>query len=498
MNRLYRHARALVIASAVTVREHVRTFRPFQFAAVAVAFLLIAAVAAAVGHPLHLAVGKTSGVALMGLGFAMGPTNYADIVTTAVADVQSTFKRVYLMAVDAVPDSTPLTAQLNRTRKFKGSPDGLYFNAKLQTGGAVANVPDAKLLPRPSKPKRATGKAGLAHTYTTVAIGGQGIPLTQDTKNAFVSELEDQLEDGMTRVKNDLERQYNGDGRGILCLLETVAGAPTYAVQSPYGRAIQGAATALGTMLLIEDMDIAAVNPANGTERGRAKINSIDFTNDTVTLSGAIPGAAIGDYLVLCNDVAATGTDAVNNYQAEATGIGAVCKSGDVFENIDGAVYQRWNSIVMNAAGARLGEKNIATLEARIQARGGKKPSIYYTTRGIAIDMQDQLASLRRFTGEVTKLKGGYDGITINGRTFLQGDWCPKGDFYALNTEKDTVGMIDVVKMGYVDMDGAQLHRIEGRHAYRADLYFAHNAIWFMRSAHGVIQNNTDDLSIIR
>ena len=130
-------------------------------------------------------------------------TQYDDIATTAVADVQETFKRVYLMAVDAVPEATPLTAQMKRTRKFKGAPDGLYFNAKLETGGKVANVPDSKLLPKASRPRRKQGKVTLAHTYTVVAIGGQGIPLTEDTKNAFVSELEDQLEDGMTRVKND-------------------------------------------------------------------------------------------------------------------------------------------------------------------------------------------------------------------------------------------------------------------------------------------------------
>jgi hypothetical protein len=86
----------------------------------------------------------------------------------------------------------------------------------------VANVGDGGMLPRPSRPKNKTGKSSLCHTYTVVAVGGQSVPLTEDTRNAFVSNLENQLEDGMTRVQNDLERQYNGDGLGILCTLLTV------------------------------------------------------------------------------------------------------------------------------------------------------------------------------------------------------------------------------------------------------------------------------------
>jgi hypothetical protein len=421
--------------------------------------------------------------------------DYADIASTAVASVQETFKRVYLMAVDAVPDATPLTAQMKRTRKFKGGPDGLYFNAKLETGGKVANVPDAKLLPNASRPQRKTGKATLSHTYTVVAIGGQSIPLTENTRDAFVSNLEDQFEDGMTRVRNDLERQYNGDGQGILCVLETVVGAPTYGVYRPYGQTTPTGAP--GTMLLLEGMEIACINPSGGAERDRATITSVDTTTDEVTFDGSLSGATIGDYLVLCNDVSATGTDASNNYQAEANGILAVANSGDQFENIDGSVYRRWNSERINGGATAITEKLLAQAEAKVMARSGKKPNLHYTTRGISIELQDQLAGLRRFS-EAKKLKGGYDGLDINGRTVIEGDWCPKGMWFLLNTSEECVGMMDLVKMGYVDLDGAKLHRIEGRHAYRADLYYPHGAIWFSRAAHRVIYNLTDDLTILR
>lgn len=420
--------------------------------------------------------------------------DYADIATTAVAEVQSLFKRVYLKALDAVPNSVPLTAQLNRTKNVKAGPDGLYFNVKLETGGKVANVPDGKLLPKASRPIRRTGSASLAHTYTVVGIGGQSIPLTSDTRNAFVANLKDQTQDAFTRVRLDLERQYNGDGDGILGLFETVASAPVYDIHQPYG--ISGAGP--GTMLLIEGMEVACINPAGPTERDRQTITDVDVDNEQFTAGASFTGAVIGDYLVLCNDVDATGTDAVTNHLSEAAGINAVVATGDTFETIDQTLAgnRRWGATVVASSGL-ITEKKIANLEAKVMAASGDSPDFYYTTRGIVIEMQDQLAGLRRATMSAD-LKGGYKGLFINDRKVMPGDWCPKGHFFALCTKSEYVGMVDLVPLGMVDLDGATLHRVEGRHAYRADCWVPHEAIWYKRSCHGKITGLTDDDTIVR
>lgn len=427
------------------------------------------------------------------------PIAVDQVAGTNLAAVQETFKRVYLKAVDAVPDATALTQALGRTVKFKAGPDGLYFNTKLATGGTVANVPEGRLLPSPSAPTRKTGKVGLAHTYTTISVGGQSIPLTKDTKRAFVSNLEDQLEDGMLRVALDIERQYNGDGRGILALLKVVSGAPSYTLEKPYG----GSSTSFGpgTMLVQEGMEVAVINPSNGTERGRAKITAVDYDTEAITLSASPSGAAIGDYLVLCNAVTATGDDKATNYLSEASGVLAAINSGDTFENIDGGTYARWNSVRLTNGGTARGitEKLVAQADARAKAKYGKRPDLLYTTRGIAIEYQAELAKQHRYLGETSALKdSGLDAISINNRKMIEGDWCPKGHLFGINTDRDVVGMLDLVKMGYVDLDGAKLHRIENRHVYVAYLWFPHQAIWFSRNAHYLLGDLTDDAGILR
>lgn len=419
--------------------------------------------------------------------------SFSEIATMASSDVITTFKRVYLKAVDAIPDMTALSRQLQRTTKFRAGPDGLHFNVKLESGYKVANVPDGKLLPTPAAPVRQAGSANPVHTYRTIAVGGQSIALTSEPRQAFVRNLADQMEDAMQTVSFDVERQLNGDGVGVLGLIETVASAPTYDIQSPYG--LSGAGP--GTMLLVEGMEVAALNPSGGAERDRQVITSIDTALEQFTTGSSISGAVIGDLLVLCNDVDATGTDAVTNHNSEASGLLAGIASGDTFEGINGATHRRWNATVIASSGA-VSERKIATLEARVKAFGGEKPDLFYTTRGISIELQDQLAGLRRFSGESQVMKGGFEGVVIAGRRIIEGDWCPKGHFFSISTNAKAIGTIDLVKKGFIDLDGAELHRIEGRHAYRADLWFPHNLLWFSRSAHGVLTDLDDDNSIIR
>ena len=132
---------AAIVAGAATVRKHGSDI--FHVRSVKVAALFIAVLALSVFMP----AAALAAPALM----AIGDTDRADIANLASTEVIQTFKEVYLDAVSAIPDATPLTAQLNKTTKLDGAADSLTFSVKLRTGGAVANVGDAVKLPRPSR-----------------------------------------------------------------------------------------------------------------------------------------------------------------------------------------------------------------------------------------------------------------------------------------------------------------------------------------------------------
>lgn len=424
-------------------------------------------------------------------------TDFADIAGLEDPEVQETFKRGYVKSVDAINDSNVLTAQMGRTEKYEPSPGGIYFYPKLETGGSVANVHDGGDMPTASRPRGKQGRVDLVSTYTTILVGGQSILLTKSTRNAHVSNLESQLTDGVFRTKIDVERQYNSDGRGILCVVETISGAPTYGVHKNAGYDNAGA----GTMSLMEGMIIAFVNPSGGAERGRTVIaeGGVNADDDEMTTTTTVGGVQIGDYVVRVNTVASSGENKATNYLLEANGIKGWVKRGDTFEGISGGDFSRWNGIDMSNSGTlrRISQRLIATLEQRIYAASGKMPTFHYTTPGLVIDMQDQLAGQMRYDGQQTTLKAGYPALMLGTRKVAVGSMCLKGHWFALHME-DSVGMLDLVKPGYIDADGAKLHRVEGKHAYRADLYYPHNAIVFRRNAQGCISDLEDDNTIVR
>jgi hypothetical protein len=265
----------------------------------------------------------------------------------------------------------------------RGRADTLTFNVKLQTGGAVANVGDGQKLPRPSRVSGRKGKTGLAHTYTVIAVGGQSIPLTKKTRNAFVSNLEEQLEDGMERVKFDLERQYNGDGRGILCLVETIGGAPTYGANRR--TATRTRRPCPGTQLLVEDMDVAVINPGTGA-RARPIEDQLDRLHRRHRHAGRrVAGAAIGDFVVLCNDNARRpGLDGRVDQLPERIERNRRGHRIGTFENIDGTISVAGRRSTSTWP-ARIRGEGRSRLSTRASRASGPEAELYYTTRGIVI-----------------------------------------------------------------------------------------------------------------
>jgi hypothetical protein len=68
-----------------------------------------------------------------------------------------------------------------------------------------------------------------------------------------------------------------------------------------------------------------------------------------MTLSAAVAGAAIGDLVVLCNDVGATGTDK-STTTASSRRASSPSPTPASFENIAGATYRRWRATKLTAA----------------------------------------------------------------------------------------------------------------------------------------------------
>lgn len=426
-------------------------------------------------------------------------TDVADILSSGSDYADADAKRRYADAVSNINEANPLTAQMKKSRKWEPDGEGnIRFNVKLQRGARVANVGDSLMLPRPSAPTRRQGRAGVIFSYTTYALGGQLATLTKNKKGAFINARADEKMDALDRVANDIERQYNNDGRGILAVVETISGAPTYGVHRPGGQTVPAGAP--GTLYFQIGQDVTFINPATGLPRvGVFTITDVDLATSEITLSGTPTADAIGDYICIANNMDATGTDITSNYLNEGNGILAVCNTGDEFEDIDQTVAGNglWGTAREDAAGARFTELMAQNMRSKAEIETGLTPDVDYTSYGVANLLMDDLKARQRDVENVT-VKGGFDALKMFNRTVTPGRWAPYGAYFSLNLAEECVGWVDLGEDGWQSFDGQEDVPISGilRDASGGILRVPHQVMWKNRAAQRVTVNLQDNFAI--
>lgn len=426
----------------------------------------------------------------------MAAPDLDSIVHIDDTEFQETWKQVYGKMYSSVPNHTVITNRLKRTKRYRNlGMDGLRFNVEMGIGGVVANMPDASRFTRSSKPKTKEGIADVVWTYTGFEIGGQAMAKSDREGAVYVSSVEHNTRSATKRAKLDIERQYNGDGRGILGIVSSVSGAPTYGIEKPYG--VTGGGN--GTMCLVEGMDVALINPGTGAERGRSTVVSYDPDAEEFELEATIDNDEIGDWVVRVNGAGYTGADRTKNLNLEANGILAWTGAGDEFEGIDGDDFRLWNGIQrLNGSSLRdISEMLVSELEAAIWAATGREDAdiLWYTSPFLRLKLASQLAARVQSGGGVTwKVKGGFRYAEINGREIAASPKCVRGRFFGLCMDRDVVGLLELPG-GFLG-EGQRLAKLRYRedyHTVKSDLVIPHNVIVHQRNAHGFVGDLNDD-----
>ena len=409
---------------------------------------------------------------------------------------QETWQEAYDTFYSSVPDNNILSAAIPGAKKYTLGEDGsVIFSVQLSTGGSGATLKDGAKNPRPGKPVNKKGKTKLVWHYDSFELGGQRMALNGRSAS-FVDDLEDNYNALLKRTADDMERQANGDGRGILCVIKTIVGAPTYGVEKPYGKAV-GA----GTMLLKEEMNVAIVSPA-GVVRGTTTIETYDHSNETMECAGAVAGVQIGDFVVRTNG--ASGSDLQHSLDAEANGIMQFTSNGDVCMGIDGAEHRRWNAVRMQndaspGTGRKVTEAMVSSLARRVKVNTGAMQTttpFHYTTDQIALDLAEEIAGRLRTAGSTKVQKGGFEYVEINGTQIATSPIAPRGQYRILNFAKNVIGKLELSGhpgfLGYGRGKAALRFREDYNTVYSV-FERPHNVILHQRNCHGELVDLTDD-----
>lgn len=419
--------------------------------------------------------------------------------TSHLADskFQETWQEAYDEYYTSVPDNNILSAAIPGAKNYKLGEDGsVTFMVELSHGGSGGTVPDGARNVAPGRPINKKGKTKLVWHQDSFQIGGQTLALAENSVANFVDVVEQNYNALLSRSADDMERQANGDGRGILCVLSAVVGAPTYGVEKPYGQEVGN-----GTMLLREEMPVAVVSPA-GVLRGTGVIDTFDETNETFTTTAAIAGAVVGDLVVRVNGASYTGTDLVHGLDKEANGVMQFTGRGDVCMAIDGAEHRRWNGVQMGNGGTLrpITEALVSSLDRRckINAAGAvaQRVPYHYTSDGLQLKLAEEIAARLRTAGSTKVMVGGFEYTEINGTRIATSPIAPRGQYRVLDFGKKSIGKLKLDgPQGFIGggRGKAALRYREDYNVVQSVFERPHNNILHRRSTQGVLMDLTDD-----
>lgn len=416
-------------------------------------------------------------------------------MTTAYAALDSiveTLKNVYGEGLTNQFNDEKITYNLFPKSDRKPAGAGYIFGIRYARSQSVMGAADGGKLPDPLTGTKDQGKISPRYVYGTMKITGPAIEAAKGNTAAFVDSLSDEIEDIYQSIVCDLNRQCHWDGFGQLGRLSagaTYPGNATWAgtfdndigvMYFQEGQMVDFYATAGATMVsntgsCAAGSRILSINPSTKVVVFEAPsatyITNHPYASAYVNTTATTIVAGSMAVKMGARDLAWASTDT----PVEFTGLTGLYDDGTLlasFENITVATYPKWKANIMSNSGVN----RELSIDLMINAcdltriRTGMKVDKIRMGLGQRRKYANLLMPDVRFAPTV--LKGGYETLTFSGgdgsiEMVIDPLTQPNKIFF----EPDgVIKKYELSPLGWGNLDGSQLHRVEGYDAYSAYL----------------------------
>ena len=269
------------------------------------------------------------------------------------------------------------------------------------------------------------------HNYVVMSVSNIAEAQTSDQAGAWASVKTTQLKNRVKDMTDSMNRQLHGDGSGVLCEVESVAGSTITIRGFDDGTTIvntaSGANTPRTTRHIKAGMRLAFGSQAQfaaGASQGHCIVDSVSksapFTAFDVTtvVAGAIAG---NDIFVLGGgpDVAAAASDDDQSFEKECMGLTGIINGTGTLQTINPTNFPEWVSQVFaNPAGAGTERPltedlmNTAIDSVNDLSTGQCDAIVLHTATQRAYLNMLKAKGQERFAP--TKLPGGYTALTYH------------------------------------------------------------------------------------
>lgn len=317
-------------------------------------------------------------------------------MSATLTTVNAILKEIYEGNINDQLNSERITMKrIERTSEGTGTDavGGKYVTFPVRTSrnnGISYRAENVQLAPAGRQGLKAAQES-LKYGYIRVRLTGQLIALAESNRQAFTSAMD--LE--MDGAKDDVLKDEN----------RVVYGHLDAAVAS--GIKAKVTANSAGTTITVDDtnhleegMVIDITNAGTPVAGGTAVTITAILTATTFTVSAAVAGAVIGNYVSRTGD-----------YNQEPHGLNKIVDSTGALHGLDPATTPKW-AAYEDSTTATLDELSMIKTMDEVRRSGGKVPSAIFTSLGVRRKYWSLMTSLRRYN-EPKQFDGGLTGLSF-------------------------------------------------------------------------------------
>ena len=368
------------------------------------------------------------------------------MAVTSMTSINEALKTYYLpgMRYQLNETTSPFYQKIEKSAKNISGTD-IKLALRYGRQGGIGNRPDdTQDMPVPNPRKTKQAQWGTKNIFAAIRITDKVIKATKDSKNAFASMLELELEDALKDAKDNFNRQLFGDGSGVMATVTTgVTGGNIIKVDS---------------VRFFAEGQFVDLLKADGTPIAEGReITIVDDINNTITLSGAVFNSVATDIVTIAG-----------SYEAELTGLGKIMTVDSSIYGIDRSTNKWLNPYVKNLGGG-LTFLGIQDVIDRIETRSGNTIDFLMASYGVR-RAYIYLFEYGQRTVNTLDLEGGFKALDYNGIPLVADKYQATGTMDFLSTKNFMLNRLD--DWDWLDKNGNILSRISNSAIYEAILSF--------------------------
>lgn len=306
----------------------------------------------------------------------------------------------------------------------------------------------------------------LKNLYGTIEVTDKAVRAAAGNSGAFLSLLENEMENLIRSAKLNFGRMLFGDGKGILGNVSAVSGN-VLTLDS-----VKGIFEGMIVDVVSDDSDSVVV--------GGRRVGSVDRTNKKIVLEGAVIATntiAEGNYVTV-----------QGSYENELTGLGAIFGTDSTLYGIDRDTH-KWLKPYTKTS-TTITDAVIQGVIDTVEENSGYYTDMLVCSAGVKRAYIDYLVT-NRTNVEYMQLDDGTQAISYQGIPMVSDRFCPSKTMYALHTPSFRIYQLCDWRWLEGD-DGKVLKQIGGKPVYNATLVKYADILCERPNAQGSVTNITE------